>query len=44
MKRLQMFIPAPMLKALRMLAKRTDLSVAEHIRRAVEAYLKESTK
>jgi hypothetical protein len=44
MQRLQMFIPAPLLKALRALAKRTDTSVAEHIRRAVVQYLKNLDK
>ena len=41
MKRMQMFIPEPLLKALRALSKKTDLSVAEHIRRAIEQYLKQ---
>jgi len=41
MVRLQMFIPAPLRKALRNLAKKTDTSVAEHIRRAIEQYLKQ---
>jgi metal-responsive CopG/Arc/MetJ family transcriptional regulator len=40
MERLQMFIPAPMLKALKALAKKRDVSVAELIRRAVEDYLR----
>ena len=34
-----MFIPRPLLKALRSLAKKTDTSVAEHIRRAIVEYL-----
>ena len=35
-----MFIPEPLLKALRALAKKTDTSVAEHIRRAITEYLR----
>lgn len=35
-----MFIPAPMLKALRALAKKRDVSVAELIRRAIEDFLR----
>lgn len=38
--RFQMFLPEPLVKALKALAKRTDVSVAEHIRRAIDAYLK----
>lgn len=34
-----MFIPRPLLKALKALAKKTDTSVAEHIRRAITEYL-----
>ena len=40
MVRFQMFLPEPLIKALKALADRTDVSVAEHIRRAVEAYLR----
>lgn len=40
MHRFQLFLPEPLIKLLRALAKRTDVSVAEHIRRAIEAYLK----
>lgn len=40
MTRFQMFLPEPLVKALKALAQRTDVSVAEHIRRAIEAYLK----
>jgi metal-responsive CopG/Arc/MetJ family transcriptional regulator len=40
MDRLQMFIPRPLLKALKALAKKRDVSVAELIRRAIEDYLK----
>ena len=39
MKRISSFIPEPLLKRLKELAKRTDISVGEHIRRAIEAYL-----
>jgi len=35
-----MFIPRPLLKALKALAKKRDVSVAELIRRAIEDYLK----
>lgn len=41
MKRTALFLPEPIAKALKALAKRTDISVAEHIRRAIEAYLKQ---
>lgn len=34
------FLPAPQLKALRALAKKNGLSVAELIRRAIEEFLK----
>jgi len=44
MKRTNLFIPEPLIKALKALAKRTDISFSEHIRRAIEAYLKEFTK
>lgn len=40
MKRTAMFLPEPLLKSLKALAARTDLSVSEHIRRAIEEYLK----
>jgi metal-responsive CopG/Arc/MetJ family transcriptional regulator len=43
MDRLHLYLPAPLLKALRALAKKRDVSVAELIRRAVENYLKEQT-
>jgi hypothetical protein len=33
-------LPAPLLKALRALAKKRDVSVAELIRRAIDNYLK----
>lgn len=41
MKRTALFLPEPLLKALKALAKKSDVSVAEHIRRAIEAYLKQ---
>lgn len=39
MKRTNIHLPEPLLKLLKALAKKTDLSVAEHIRRAIEQYL-----
>jgi len=39
MKRTALYLPEPLLKALRALAKKSDVSVAEHIRRAIEEYL-----
>jgi predicted DNA-binding protein len=41
MKRTHIFLPEPLLKALKALAKKSDVSAAEHIRRAIEAYLKQ---
>lgn len=41
MVRFQIFLPGPLLKALHALRKKTDVSVAEHIRRAIEQYLKQ---
>jgi predicted DNA-binding protein len=38
------YLPGQSVKALQALAKKTGLPVAEHIRRAVEAYLKEMKK
>lgn len=35
-----MYFPVPMFKALAALAKRTGISIAEHVRRAVDLYLK----
>lgn len=40
MKLFNLYLPAPMLKALRALAKKRDVSVAELIRRAIEDFLK----
>lgn len=44
MQRFQMFLPAPLVKALKALAKRTDMPIAEHVRRAIEQYLKQQPK
>jgi predicted DNA-binding protein len=41
MVRFQMFLPEPLMKALRALSKKTDIPVSEHIRRAIETYLRE---
>jgi hypothetical protein len=41
MDRLHLFLPAPVLKALRALAKKRDISLAELIRRVLDDYLKE---
>jgi len=40
MKRTHVFLPDATIAALRALADRTGLSVAEHIRRAIDVYLK----
>lgn len=40
MRRTNFYFPDDMLAALRALAKRTEISVSEHIRRAIDAYLK----
>ena len=40
MKRTHIFLPEPMLKVLTALSQKTDISVAELIRRAIDAYLK----
>ena len=40
MKRTHIFLPEPVLTALKALSDKTGLSVAEHIRRAIDAYLK----
>jgi predicted DNA-binding protein len=44
MKRTNIFLPIPMLERLARLSEKTGLSVAEHIRRAIEAYLKRVEK
>jgi metal-responsive CopG/Arc/MetJ family transcriptional regulator len=38
--RFQMFLPAAVVKALKALAKKRDVSVAELIRRAIDEYLR----
>lgn len=38
--RTNIHLPKPLLATLRKLSKATGLSVAEHIRRAIDAYLK----
>lgn len=38
--RANFFLPEPVLAALRELAQKTDLSVAEHVRNALAEYLK----
>ena len=40
MKRTHIFLPEPVIAALKALSEKTGLSVAEHIRRAIDAYLK----
>jgi len=40
MKRTHVFLPEPVVAALRALADKTGLSVAEHVRRAVDEYLR----
>ena len=40
MKRTHVFLPEPVLAALRAMSDKSGLSVAEHIRRAVDEYLK----
>lgn len=45
MKRTNIFLPEQLLAKLRALSKSTGLSVAEHIRRAIDEYLrKQKTK
>ena len=40
MKRTHIFLPEPVITALKTLSENTELSVAEHIRRAIDEYLK----
>lgn len=40
MKRTHIFLPDPVVAALKALSEKSGLSVAEHIRRAIDAYLK----
>ena len=39
MKRTHIFLPEPVVVALKALSEKTGLSVAEHIRRAIDEYL-----
>jgi len=39
MKKTNIYFPEPQLEALKKLSKETDLSMAEHIRRAMDDYL-----
>jgi predicted DNA-binding protein len=39
MKRTHIFLPEPLKAALHALSEKTGMSVAEHIRRAIDAYL-----
>jgi predicted DNA-binding protein len=41
MKRTQVFLPEPVISKLKALAKKTDRSVAELIRRAIDDYLEQ---
>jgi predicted DNA-binding protein len=40
MKRTNIFLPEQLIERLKALAEKTGLSVAEHIRRAIDEYLK----
>ena len=40
MRRTSFFFPEPVLEALRALAQKTGLSVSEHVRRAIDEYLR----
>ena len=40
MTRTHIFLPEPVIAALKALSEKTRLSVAEHIRRAIDEYLK----
>ena len=40
MKRTHIFLPEPIIATLKALTEKTGLSVAEHIRRAIDEYLK----
>jgi predicted DNA-binding protein len=44
MVRFQTFLPKPMIAALKELKRRTGIPVAEHLRRAIELYLKRNAK
>ena len=41
MRRFNLYLPASQIKALLALAKKTNVSIAELIRRAIEAFLKD---
>ncbi|MFD1709734.1 ribbon-helix-helix domain-containing protein [Ottowia sp. GY511] len=40
MRRMNIFFPEPLIAALKALSKNTGLPVSEHIRRAIDEYLK----
>lgn len=40
MRRMNIFFPEPLIAALKALSKKTGLPVSEHIRRAIDEYLK----
>lgn len=42
MKRLNFFLPEQVIEALQALSEKTGLTVSEHIRRAIDAYLKKN--
>jgi predicted DNA-binding protein len=42
MKRLNFFLPEQVIAALQSLSEKTGLTVSEHIRRAIDAYLKKN--
>jgi predicted DNA-binding protein len=44
MKRHNFFFPAPLMAKLKALSEQMDMSVAELVRRAVEAYVKKENK
>jgi predicted DNA-binding protein len=44
MKRLNFFLPEQVIAALQALSEKTGLSVSEHVRRAIDAYLKNQQK
>jgi len=44
MKRLNFFLPEQVIAALQALSDKTGLTVSEHIRRAIDAYLKKQQK
>lgn len=44
MKRISFLLPDPMWQALHTLAESTGLSFSEHLRRAIDAYIKQAGK